>query len=436
MSSDMAISASGLTKVYSIAHEERHTTLAEKIMASLRNPLRRQRTETFRALNDVSFDVKQGEVVGIIGRNGAGKSTLLKILSRITEPTSGEIKLFGRVGSLLEVGTGFHPELTGRENIFLNGAILGMKRSEIRRHFDAIVEFAEIEKFLDTPVKRYSSGMYVRLAFAVAAHLNPEILIVDEVLAVGDAEFQKRCLGKMRDISKGEGRTVLFVSHNMAAVRSLCGTGFLLDHGKLVLRGTSDECVNAYLTSKTDASKDRIRLSFERPVGVSPWMKSATLLCDGIEANTVPMGAQLTLEVEFEAETALRCPQIGFVILEEQGIALINANNQFQRSAEFQQPVQTGVIRCDLGAVPLVAGRYSISLWFGDRSTDTHIVHDALGFEVIERDIWGTGKTPPAGDSLMWWPITFSFVAENGAVTTVENRFIGSSSSDKQNPFV
>src|SRR5204862_2694696 len=187
------------------------------------------------ALRDVSFEVKRGEVVGIIGRNGAGKSTLLKILSRITEPTEGKVTLRGRVASLLEVGTGFHPELTGRENIYLNGAILGMSRGEIRAKFDEIVAFAETEKFLDTPVKRYSSGMYVRLAFAVAAHLEPEILVIDEVLAVGDAEFQKKCLGKMREVARGLGRTVLFVSHNMGAVRSLCETGLLLSEGKIAV---------------------------------------------------------------------------------------------------------------------------------------------------------------------------------------------------------
>jgi lipopolysaccharide transport system ATP-binding protein len=425
MSSDVAISVRGLSKEYTIAHEEKHTTVAEKMMARLRNPLRRAQTETFRALDNVSFDVKQGEVVGIIGRNGAGKSTLLKILSRITEPTSGEAKLFGRVGSLLEVGTGFHPELTGRENIYLNGAILGMKRSEIRRHFDAIVDFAEIEKFLDTPVKRYSSGMYVRLAFAVAAHLNPEILIIDEVLAVGDAEFQKKCLGKMQDISQTDGRTVLFVSHNMAAVRSLCSSGCLLEHGALTLRGSSEECVNSYLNPKDSSSTGKARLNFDRPAGASPWMKTAALSCDGMESDTVLMGSRLTVEVEFESETALRCPQIGFVILTQQGLALTNSNNQFQRSAEFAQPVRNGVIRCDLGAVPLVAGHYSVSLWFGDRLMDTHVVRDALRFQVIDCDIWGTGKTPPSSDSLMWWPVTFSFVADDGTETNVENHFIG-----------
>src|SRR5437763_1479946 len=217
------------------------------------------RTEEFWALRDINFSVRRGEVVGIIGRNGAGKSTLLKILSRITDPTEGRVKLKGRVASLLEVGTGFHPELTGRENIYLNGAILGMHRAEIRAKFDEIVAFAETEKFLDTPVKRYSSGMYVRLAFSVAAHLEPEILVIDEVLAVGDAEFQKKCLGKMESVARG-GRTVLFVSHNMVAVRSLCSRSILLDQGNIIAEGEVGSTIDAYLTSvRTNGRSQRIR---------------------------------------------------------------------------------------------------------------------------------------------------------------------------------
>src|SRR5438128_4383311 len=231
-SSDVAISARGVSKAYSIRHAVRPaTTLTEEIMNRLRHPLRREPKEIFWALKDVSFEVKAGEVIGIIGRNGAGKSTLLKILSRITEMSEGAIDLYGRVGSLLEVGTGFHQELTGRENVFLNGAILGMTRNEIRKQFDAIVAFAGVERFLDTPVKHYSSGMYVRLAFAVAAHLKSEILIVDEVLAVGDQEFQRKCLGKMRDVAS-DGRTVVLVSHNMAAVTSLCSRAVVLRAGR------------------------------------------------------------------------------------------------------------------------------------------------------------------------------------------------------------
>ncbi|MHB8636583.1 MAG: ABC transporter ATP-binding protein [Fimbriimonadaceae bacterium] len=262
-SKSTAISVRGLSKEYRITHQEdRVSSLGEAITQRVRNPLMRRRVEVFRALDDVSFDVEQGDVLGIIGRNGAGKSTLLKILSRITEPTRGEVRMRGRVASLLEVGTGFHPELTGRENIYLNGAILGMRRREIARQFDAIIDFAETEKFLDTPVKRYSSGMYVRLAFAVAAHLDPEILIVDEVLSVGDVQFQNKCLGKLQAVSGREGRTVLFVSHNLSAVAALCGRALLLGAGSVGCLGTPSEVLGHY-----SALREAARVG--RPVGVT-----------------------------------------------------------------------------------------------------------------------------------------------------------------------
>lgn len=259
--SDIAIKVEGLGKKYTILHEqgggyrtlrETMASAAKAVAGRIRHPLtpyNRESAEEYWALKDINFEVKQGDRIGIIGRNGAGKSTLLKVLSRITEPSTGKVSINGRVASLLEVGTGFHPELSGRENIYLNGAILGMKRSEIKRKFDEIVDFAEVEKFLDTPVKRYSSGMYVRLAFAVAAHLEPEILVVDEVLAVGDAQFQKKCLGKMEDVSKNQGRTVLFVSHNMPAVQQLCRTGILLRQGSMQLIAPVEKVVEAYASN-------------------------------------------------------------------------------------------------------------------------------------------------------------------------------------------
>lgn len=245
----IAIAARGVSKSYTITHNaESHTTAAEALVTRLKNPRRRVTRETFWALSDLSFEIGRGDVVGVVGRNGAGKSTLLKLLSQITDPTRGEIDLYGRVGSLLEVGTGFHHELTGRENIYLNGAILGMSRREITRQFDAIVDFAGVEQFLDTPVKRYSSGMYVRLAFAVAAHLSSDILIVDEVLAVGDAEFQKKCLGKMQDVAQS-GRTVLFVSHHMQSVAALCGRAMYLTQGRMTYYGDVQEAIRHYLDS-------------------------------------------------------------------------------------------------------------------------------------------------------------------------------------------
>ena len=263
MSDSTMIRVHGLGKKYRIGGpREKYNTLRDAIVNSAKAPLKRLThqdsdltTNEFWAVKDISFKVKKGEVLGIIGRNGAGKSTLLKILSRITTPTEGEVDIYGRVGSLLEVGTGFHPELTGRENIFLSGSILGMRKREIEEKFDEIVKFAEIEKFMETPVKRYSSGMYVRLAFAVAAHLDPEILLIDEVLAVGDAEFQKKCLGKMGDIAK-EGRTVLFVSHNMNAVEQLCTRCIYLQNGRLILNSTNVRSViNDYLFSNDNSQK-------------------------------------------------------------------------------------------------------------------------------------------------------------------------------------
>jgi len=261
---DIAISIEGLSKSYTIVHgREKHSTLGEAMLARLKQPIQRLKRETFWALRDISFNIQRGEVVGIVGRNGAGKSTLLKILSRITEPTEGKIDLYGRVGSLLEVGTGFHQELTGRENIFLNGAILGMRRGEIQAKFDDIVDFAGVSQFLDTPVKRYSSGMYVRLAFAVAAHLNPEILIIDEVLAVGDMEFQKKCLGKMKDVA-ASGRTVLFVSHQMQAVSTLCTRAVLLESGRVAYAGEVSETISRYLSTRAKSSSAGAELAVRR----------------------------------------------------------------------------------------------------------------------------------------------------------------------------
>ena len=301
-SSDIAISVRGLGKSYTIVHgQQRRPTFRDLVMDRLRNPFKRAQKETFWALKDVSFDIRKGEVVGIIGRNGAGKSTLLKILSRITEPTAGEIDLYGHVGSLLEVGTGFHPELTGRENIFLNGAILGMSRAEVRRQFDAIVDFSEVEQFLDTPVKRYSSGMYVRLAFSVAAHLNPDILIVDEVLAVGDAAFQKKCLGKM-DAVASTGRTVLFVSHNLATINRMCKSALLLDGGRVAHEGATVDVVNHYLRSGTSSCAARQWPDADRAPGNSIAILRGLRACteDGETCNSFEVNTPIGIEMIFD----------------------------------------------------------------------------------------------------------------------------------------
>ena len=310
--SDSVISVENLSKSYLIGHQgprERYSSLRDSLASGAKSMLRKTRDlamgkqslqgdsiEEFWALKDVSFEVKQGEVLGIIGRNGAGKSTLLKVLSRITEPTSGRVTLNGRIASLLEVGTGFHPELTGRENLYLNGAILGMSRKEITRKFDEIVDFAGVEKFLDTPVKRYSSGMYVRLAFAVAAHLEPEILVVDEVLAVGDAEFQKKCMGKMQDVAK-EGRTVIFVSHDLNAVNRLCSAGILLANGKIVFQGTTSEVINAYLATGQTQTDYTQRIGNGTIKLLSVNITNST----GTDVDCIDTGAEIIVNFDCEA---------------------------------------------------------------------------------------------------------------------------------------
>ena len=311
-SNDIAISIRGVGKRYTLRHQgEQKNNLAEGLIAWTKRGFRSSSTkETFWALKDISFDVKHGQVLGIIGRNGAGKSTLLKILSRITELTEGEVHINGRVGSLLEVGTGFHPELTGRENVFLNGSILGMRRAEVQKHFDAIVDFSGVEKFLDTPVKRYSSGMYVRLAFAVAAHLEPDILIIDEVLAVGDAEFQKKCLGKMGEVAQ-QGRTVLFVSHNMGAVAHLTGVSARLSAGRLINYGPTAEIIREYLDEgnpSNDSEKADIKsyrrsaLTADTPIFFRDvWISSDK---SGL-TRSVKVGTVFTLHVIVEARRAI-----------------------------------------------------------------------------------------------------------------------------------
>lgn len=295
--SNPIIEVSELSKLYHIGNKLPYKTLRETLMNAVKSPatlFRRNGSggdDTFWALKDVSFEVQQGEVIGIIGRNGAGKSTLLKILSRVTEPTEGEVRLRGRVASLLEVGTGFHPELTGRENIFLNGAILGMSRQEIKKKFDEIVAFAETEKFLDTPVKRYSSGMYVRLAFAVAAHLEPEILIIDEVLSVGDAQFQKKCLGKMGDVAKG-GRTVLFVSHNMQAISSLCTKAIYLESGQIKEFDRTDSIIPLYLSSAATHARRGFSInSYVNAKASGTWIKGTEAVIEiSWEKHRLPPG--------------------------------------------------------------------------------------------------------------------------------------------------
>lgn len=337
-----AVTVESLSKKYIIRHQNlpRHETVRDVVSSSVRSLMQkvahpltarkdRPSYEEFWALKDVDFDIRQGERVGIIGRNGAGKSTLLKILSRITEPTTGRVKIRGRIASLLEVGTGFNPELTGRENIFLNGAILGMKKTEIKKKFDAIVAFAEVEKFLDTPVKHYSSGMYMRLAFAVAAHLEPEILVVDEVLAVGDAQFQKKCLGKMEEVGK-EGRTILFVSHNMQAVRQLCSRGILLNGGQVLVNGMGETAIARYLQEGiADDDADGVEKIIKGlPADPTFRLERVTLLQNGHTVRgIVENGCPLELEMQyhvFEKTVGLR---VYFDLTDDQDLVLFRSFN-------------------------------------------------------------------------------------------------------------
>jgi lipopolysaccharide transport system ATP-binding protein len=420
---ELAIRVAGLGKQYRLgAQRERYSTLRDQVRKWASAPLRTlllrakrgEKRPPFWALKGVSFEVNRGEVVGVIGRNGAGKSTLLKVLSRITEPTEGEADIYGRVGSLLEVGTGFHPELTGRENVYLNGAILGMRRGEIARKFDEIVSFAEVEKFIDTPVKHYSSGMYTRLAFAVAAHLEPEILVVDEVLAVGDAAFQKKCLGKMGDVAKG-GRTVLFVSHNMAAIRSLCQRCILLNGGRVSHDVPAVDGVRAYMDEMTNEGSLASVVSIRRPAGVPLWVETIRVRGGGEEAAAISLGDELAFEVDFEADPPTRSPRLGFIVADSSGTQVMNSNNRYLPFTDPTESVDRGTIHCQLGRPPLIPGRYFVTFVLGDQSSDYHVVRDQVVFEVVAKDIWGTGQTPPPNAGAVWWPTTFGLLPGRAA---------------------
>lgn len=397
-SHDVAVSVRGLAKSYTIAKNAvQHSTMGEALIHKLKNPLAKPEKDTFWALNDVNFDIQKGDVVGIIGRNGAGKSTLLKILSRITEPTRGRIDLYGRVGSLLEVGTGFHPELTGRENVFLNGAILGMKKSEIARQFDAIVDFSGTAQFLDTPVKRYSSGMYVRLAFAVAAHLNPEILIIDEVLAVGDAEFQKKCMGKMRDVADS-GRTILFVSHNMAAITNLCTKAVLLKSGSLEFYGKTAEAEKIYLHSRTAAGVEaKKNLQDYRPAWAKPYITGCRVLnSSGEEQDTFPLGADVTFEVTFTTPPGveLNKPELGVVINHAMLGTAGGVNTRMTGFEVNNGPYTSGIMHCRIKRLPFLHGNYTADLWLGDGLVDVDALLGSVSFTLEPSDIYGTGQIP------------------------------------------
>jgi lipopolysaccharide transport system ATP-binding protein len=392
--SDIVITAEDLSKSYWVGHRfaqrESYTVLRDVIAREARNFTRKaadfirgrqivqgDEVEQFWALRDVSFEVKRGEVLGIIGRNGAGKSTLLKILSRITEPDSGRVRLRGRVASLLEVGTGFHPELTGRENIFLNGAILGMGRAEIKSKFDEIVAFAEVERFLDTPVKRYSSGMYVRLAFSVAAHLEPEILIVDEVLAVGDVEFQKKCLGKMHSVAVAESRTVLFVSHNLQAVQSLCDRAILLESGRVVMQDTSRSVVARYLSHGQSCNGERTWSQDAAPGNENLTLRAVRVLsADGAPSGSLDSDQDVCVEFDLVVRSIAPGLCVGFDLMNSEGVTVFRTYQTDMPEKQWP-PVRVGSSRwrCKIPKGLLNGGDFQVSPRIGIHNV-TWIVHE------------------------------------------------------------
>lgn len=352
-----------------------------------------QPAERFWALRDISLNVEQGDILGIVGRNGAGKSTLLKILSQVTAPTRGEVRLKGRIASLLEVGTGFHPELTGRENVFLNGAILGMGKAEVRSKLDEIIAFAEVEQFIDTPVKRYSSGMYVRLAFAVAAHLEPEILVVDEVLAVGDAQFQKKCLGKMEDVGR-EGRTVLFVSHNMGLVQQLCRKGLFIEKGTVAYAGAIADVVQSYLAAGLDVAACEIDLSSHpnRLVGMKPIMQKVTLSDgQGVPGNHFSQSDTIRLRIFYDTRDRLTLAGAGFTIHTHDGIRVGGGNTYMAFSPPHRIP-SCGTVSFLVPARQLTPGSYSLTVSVGSHQAALEDkVEHLVRFTIAQADIYGTG---------------------------------------------
>ena len=409
--SEVAVLAEGLSKQYRIgARAAAYSTFRETLVDGLRAPFRRAvgalrgergpigaRHQTIWALSDVSFDFRRGDVIGIIGRNGSGKSTLLKILTGITEPTRGFAELHGRPGSLLEVGVGFHPELTGRETVFLNGAIIGMRRHEIEKRFDEIVAFSGVEKFIDTQVKFYSSGMYLRLAFAVTSHMEAEILLVDEVLAVGDLEFQRRCLGRMEQISR-EGRTVLFVSHDMAAVQHLCQKGLVLDGGRVVGMGTAADAIRLY---RDLASAHTAGAGLDGHPGrpgrfTRPILRGFRMLDEGgRERASFAMGENIVFELELEAQEPCADAYLGIGVNSWTGQRLCTFNSR-QQSNEAIDLSARRVVRCVWRDCLLLAGTYGVELWVKRAQEHLDLVYDAARFEVVTADVHGTGKVQTA----------------------------------------
>jgi lipopolysaccharide transport system ATP-binding protein len=434
--SDVIISVENLGKKYAIQHQHQrqrsnYKSLRETVTQKARHLVtgwnrrgpeatKTNTREDFWALRDVSFELERGRVLGIIGRNGAGKSTLLKILSRITVPSEGRVTLRGRVASLLEVGTGFHPELTGRENIFLNGSILGMTRAEIKRKFDEIVAFAGVEKFLDTPVKRYSSGMYVRLAFAVAAHLEPEILIVDEVLAVGDAEFQKKCMSKMQDVASGTGRTVLFVSHNMIAIQSLCEQAVLLERGRVKDAGAAASVIASYLSESMESNQTATWDDPESAPGNSIMRIRRISVTDSNDPGStlLSMQTEIRIETEYTVDATNSLLHITYHLLNDQGITVLTTGNKPRvHSAGRYRAV------CRIPGNLLNSGGYSLKLFIVENeSLAIYWKEDVASFNVADttqRETAWMGREPGIVQPILEWSTEGPFQQVNSQQPTL-----------------
>jgi len=422
MSGRTVISVRALGKRYELGESFAENTARDAVAAGIRKLLGQRVSEKtgrpteFWALKDASFDVAEGEVLGIIGANGAGKSTLLKILSQITEPTTGEVRIRGRVASLLEVGTGFHQELSGRENVFMNGAILGMSQAEIRKNFDEIVDFAGVEAFIDTPVKRYSSGMLVRLAFSVAAHLEPEILVIDEVLAVGDVEFQQKCLGKMETVSKS-GRTILFVSHSMAAVQALCTRAVVLRFGSIALDGSIPAALAEYQASAEAATYDiDLNSHAARVIKREPSLSRLRILDGNGTAGALTVGRPATFVIDVRPRRRLRGAVVALHFYSPLGQRVMTLHSGYQ--AATAPAVESHCrFECSCPEVQLAPGRYRIVVAIAVGSDQLDRIEPATNIEVVSADYYSTGRVPPAGDGVFWpaakWSCSTAIEAES-----------------------
>ena len=410
-----AISVEGIGKCYQISHQAaRAPSFRDAVTQSVRSWFDRRpdgkdagraTREDFWALQDVSFEVGKGEIVGILGRNGAGKSTLLKILSRITEPSTGRARVRGRLASLLEVGTGFHFELTGRENIYLNGSILGMKKAEIDRKFDEIIAFAEVDRFLDTQVKHYSSGMFVRLAFAVAAHLETQILIIDEVLAVGDVGFQNKCLGRIEDVTK-QGRTVLFVSHNVPAVQNLCTRCILLERGRMTMDGDPEAVLLAYSQQMGGVLGAEESLDHHpgRTTDSRPCMRRVRISGRGVSESFIRMGDEVSIAIEFESPETLTDVFCRAYVKNSMGSPIFGFDTDVIPPEVPSRPFRNGRVECRAERIPLMPGTYTLDLYFGSHRMVFDTIHSACQFEIHPADVFGTGRLPQPVAGSVYWP--------------------------------